>query len=283
MSHVSVNGHTSEELFVTHGVPQGSVLGPLLFLIYINDLPNVSKCLTFFLFADDTNICYESSDLLSIHKIVTRELRKVRKWLEANRLALNIEKTNFVLFHSNKRKVTLPIFLKIGRRKIKEENYVRFLGVLLNSTLSWKYHMSELSKKLARTVGLFYKIRHYAPWDTLVLLYHAIFASFFTYPSLLEPIAILQKKIMRSITFNENTAPTTPIFDTLQILKFNHVILLQITSFVSECLKNLAPVYFRDFFRSIHNVHDIGTCQSKRGDLFALRCNTTQYGPRSVH
>ena len=61
---------------------------------------------------------------------------------------------NFVLFHSNKRKVTLPIFLKIGRRKIKEENYVRFLGVLLDSTLSWKYHMSELSEKLARTVGL---------------------------------------------------------------------------------------------------------------------------------
>ena len=96
--YVSVNGHTSEELFVTHGVPQGSVLGPLLFLIYINDPPNVSKCLTFFLFADDTNISYESSDLLSIQKIVNRELHKVRKWLEANRLALNIEKTNFVLF-----------------------------------------------------------------------------------------------------------------------------------------------------------------------------------------
>ena len=136
---------------------------------------------------------------MSIHKIVNRELRKVRKWLEANRLALNIEKTNFVLFHSNKRKATLPIFLKIGRRKIKEENCVRFLGVLLDSTLSWKYHMSELSKKLPRKVGLFYKIRHYAPRDTLVLLYHASFAPFLTYcvstyPSLLEPIAILQKK-----------------------------------------------------------------------------------------
>ena len=88
---------------------------------------------------------------------------------------------------------------------------------------------------------------------------------------------------MRSITFNENTAPSTPIFDTLKILKFNDVILLQITSFVYECVNNVAPVYFRDFFRSIHNVHDIGTRQSKRGDLFALRCNTTQYGLCSVH
>ena len=88
----------------------------------------------------------------------------------------------------------------------------------------------------------------------LVLLYHAIIASSLTYgvstwgltyPSLLEPIAILQKKIMRSVTFNENTAPSTPIFDTLQILKFNDVILLQITSFVYECVNNLAPVCFR--------------------------------------
>ena len=82
-----------------------------------------------------------------------------------------------------------------------------------------------------------------------------------TYSSLLAPIAILQKKIMRSITFNEITTPSTPIFDTLQILKFNDVILLQITSFVYKCVNNLAPVYFRDFFRSIHNVHNIGTRQ----------------------
>ena len=85
--YVSVNGHTSDKLQVTHGVPQGSVLGPLLFLIFINDLPNVSKFLQFYLFADDTNIYYESSDLSNIQKILNRELRKVRKWLEANRLA----------------------------------------------------------------------------------------------------------------------------------------------------------------------------------------------------
>ena len=77
-----------------------SKLSPSLFLIYINDLPEVSKKLTFFLFADDTNIYYESSDILEIQKTVNNELKKVQKWLEANQLALNIEKTNFVLFHS---------------------------------------------------------------------------------------------------------------------------------------------------------------------------------------
>ena len=110
--------------------------------------------------------------------ILNRELRKVWKWLEANRLALNIEKTNFVLLHSSQRKLTQTIVLKIGKNKIKQEIHVRFLSVLLDSTLSRRNHLTELSKKLARTVGLFYKIRHYAPQDTLLLLYHAIFVLF---------------------------------------------------------------------------------------------------------
>ena len=102
--YVSVNGSTSDELTITHGVPQGLVLGPLLFLLFINDLPSVSKVLTFYLFADDTNIYFESDDLIHMQKVVNRELPKVRKWLEANRLALNIDKTNFIIFHSPQHK-----------------------------------------------------------------------------------------------------------------------------------------------------------------------------------
>ena len=110
--YVSINGHSSEEHTLRHGVPQGSVLGPLLFLIFINDLPNVSKHLIFYLFADDTNI--ESNDLLQIQKVVNRELQKVRKWLEANRLALDIDKTNFVIFHSQQNKIMDNIVLQFG-------------------------------------------------------------------------------------------------------------------------------------------------------------------------
>ena len=179
--YVSVDGCASEELLLSHGAPQGSFLGPRLFLVFINHLPNISKHLTFYLFAEDTNIYYESSDFTNVQKVVNRELRKVREWLEANRLALNIDKTSFVIFHFQKGKITDHIVLRIGRKKINQESSVKFLGVLLDSDLSWKSHLSELSKKLARTAGLFYKVRHYAPTDTLTLIYHGIFALFIPY------------------------------------------------------------------------------------------------------
>ena len=124
--YVSINGYSSEELILRHGVPQGSVLGPLLFLIFINDLPNVSKHLIFYLFADDINIYFESTDLLQTQKVVNRELRKVRKWLEANRLALNIDKTNFVIFHSQQHKITENIVLRFGRKSISKSLTLNF-------------------------------------------------------------------------------------------------------------------------------------------------------------
>ena len=116
---------------VTCGVPQGSVLGPLLFLIYINDLPNSSSKLSFYLFADDTNIYFESHRLSILQKVVNKELRHVKKWLDANKLALNIDKTNCVIFHSAQNPINDSINIKIGSQYLKQTKYVKFLGLLL--------------------------------------------------------------------------------------------------------------------------------------------------------
>ena len=149
MQYASINGHISEYRYISYRVPQGSVLGPLLFLLYIDDLPNVSKHLSFYLFADDTNIYFEANNLLTLQKVMNRELRHVKKWLDANKLALNIDKINFVVFHSPAKNLTEPIILKFGRKKISRANKVKFLGVLLYETLSWQPHLVELSRKLA--------------------------------------------------------------------------------------------------------------------------------------
>ncbi len=100
---VCVNGILSKTQIITHGVPQGSVLGPLLFLLYINDLPSCSNILKFHLFADDTSIFYSHNNARDLESIVNRELTKSSTWLSANRLSLNVDKSNFLTI-SNKKK-----------------------------------------------------------------------------------------------------------------------------------------------------------------------------------
>ena len=143
--YVEVNGASSDVLDVMCGVPQGSVLGPLLFLIFINDLPAVCKKLKFYLFADDTNVYFESDSLDLLEKTMNKELKKVDKWLITNRLALNVDKSHFALFHSSSNIPHRKIRIKIRNKRITEENDVKFLGVLLDSTLSWKPHVTELN------------------------------------------------------------------------------------------------------------------------------------------
>ena len=175
---VSVNGSNSSYLNVTCGVPQGSVLGPLLFLIYINDLPYSSSKLTFYLFADDTNIYCEAENLDLLQRTVNNELKKDKIWLDVNKLSLNIDKTNFIIFKSPQHSSSQIINIKIGNLPIKKTCYVKFLGILLDENLSWKYHLTELSKKLARTCGMFFKVRHFLPINVLICLYNSYFHLF---------------------------------------------------------------------------------------------------------
>ena len=168
----------SGSLPVSCDVAQASVLEPLLFLICVNDLLSVSKVLRFYLFADDTSIYYDSDDLINLQKVVDRELRKVRKWLDANRPSLNVSKTNYVIFHSPSRRIDEFIRIKLGSKNLTRVDYIKYLGVRVDSTLSWKSHITELSKKLARTTGIFFKIRYYVSRETLKLLYYSLFYSF---------------------------------------------------------------------------------------------------------
>ena len=119
--YVFYNGEPSDLEPISCGIAQGSVLGPLLFLLYINDLPNISSKLKFFLFADDTNIYFESNDLSKLEKTVNKELKKLYSWLNVNRLSLNISKTNFIIFHPYNKPLKQHITLKINKKVIIEK------------------------------------------------------------------------------------------------------------------------------------------------------------------
>ena len=115
---------------------------------------------------------------------VNKELKQVKKWLDANKLALNVDKTNFVIFHSPKKSLDEAINIKIGKELMKQAKYVKFLGVLLDENLTWKHHLSELSKKLARTCGIFFKIRHLLPTNVFFLYITPYFPHFYNMGSL---------------------------------------------------------------------------------------------------
>ena len=278
--YVSVNGSNSNLLSITCGVPQGSVLGPLLFLIYINDLPNVSNKLNFYLFADDTNIYCESKNVPDLIRIVNKELRSVKKWLDANKLSLNIDKTNYIIFHSPSVNIPSDAVIKIGKKHIKRVKFVKFLGLPLDEHLSWKYHLSELSKKLARTCGMFFKIRNLLPFDVLLCLYNALFLSFLqyglivwgqTYASYTEPIFRLQKKAVRAISFQPRMSPSLPIFNDLKLLRLSDIFELRLLTFVFESVNKTSPDCFHNFFLFNSSVHQYSTRQASHGDLYLTK------------
>ena len=147
---VKVGGITSDPMTVKCGVPQGSVLGPTLFLIYINDIHKSSEILKFNLFADDTSIFYSQKDLRNVEITLNNELAKVSEWPIANKLPLNVSKSNFVIFHPPQKKISKNVMLQINGEKLEEKKSTEYLGLLIDKHLTWTYHSPCKSQNIKR-------------------------------------------------------------------------------------------------------------------------------------
>ena len=179
--YVVYDNQKAETLSITCGVPQGSIQGPLLLIIYMNDLCNVSKLLFPVLHADYTCVVLNGKSLNLIVQTVNSELQLLSTWLKYNKLSLNTTKTYYAVFHRAKMKLPMnSIKLFMDKTNLREVEF-KYLGVILDNKLSWIQHISYVKNKISKGIGIMYKARNYINKKALHDLYHSYIYSYFIY------------------------------------------------------------------------------------------------------
>ena len=241
--YVSINGNKSQEKEISIGVPQGSVLGPLLFLIYINDLPRSLTKLNSILFADDTTLYSCNKNIKDLCDIINKDLKNVQNWLTANRLTLNSEKTYYMIF--SLRKIPNDTKITLESRILERRSNGKFLGLILDDKLTFREHILEITKKISRLVGLLYKLKLSFPQSILKQLYYSLIYPYLIYclplwgctaQTILEPLVLVLKKIVRLITSSEYLAHTNPLFKETSILKLKDLYSNQVALIMHKIL-----------------------------------------------
>lgn len=245
--YVSIDDFNSTYCGITRGLPQGSTLSPLLFLIFINDIIFSSNILHFILFADDTSILLKGPDIGQLIKTANKELTKVNNWLQANKLKLNIAKCNYMIFKS---KNVLPSCEKIyiNNTPINLVSKVKFLGVYLDENMSWSDHIDHVCAKLATYVGILCRLKNIIPKMVLRTLYFA-----FMYPHIiyciviwgaansqyLKKLEIINNRAIRFITNSKYNTPINSMYTDAGCLKITDIYNYNLIQFFFKLKNNI--------------------------------------------
>ena len=274
MQYVSYKSTSSSLLPISTGVPQGSILGPLLFIIYMNDICFSSSKFKSVLYADDTSLesplCnFNFSPGLNnsdVSLYINSELQKIYNWLCVNKLSLNTAKTKYLIFRFPQVSVnTLPkLNLKINNIEIEQTSKFNFLGVTIEETLSWKSHTNIICNKISRTIGIMKKMSSYVPKNVLLTLYNSLILPHLYYGTLVwgfvpGRIHKLQKRAIRLISGAKYNAHTGGLFKSLNILQIDDVFKYKCLKFYFKWKKNELPEYFKTMFLPKQNVHSYST------------------------
>ena len=228
---VKINDVRSTFLPMQMGVPQGSILGPLLFILYINDFPQVcGQQITTFLYADDTSIFIEGKSEEELQTSLNVFMPKVAKWFTTNQLSLNTDKTFYQIYTS--KKTAVEVSLQLDGAAIKRAQTVKYLGVFIDEDLKWKTHIAKLYTVLSRNVGIISRVRYFLNSKHLLLLYNSLVLSHLnyccfmyssTYSTNINEIEKLQKRAVRMVDGQPRLAHTAPIFKKLKLLRIQDI------------------------------------------------------------
>ena len=288
---VSIDGFQSEIKSMKFGVPQGSVLGPLLFLIYINDLHSAIRYSLVHHFADDTNLLLKNKSLKQMQKHLNIDLKILQNWLKANKISLNAGKTELILFRHPNKKINYEFKITIDGKRLYPSDYVKYLGIIIDSFLNWHFHTNALATKLCRANGMLCKIRHYVSVNTIRMVYYGIFHSIMTYGSQIwgqflnsnvKRIANLQNKSIRIINFAHFRAPANIYYKANNILTLANIVKLNNFLLVHDHYHNKLPTTLKNIFSYTKDIHSHNTRGSKQQHLSLPKVNTQTYGINSI-
>ncbi len=279
---VQIDDIKSETLTIKTGVPQGSILGPLLFIIYINDIALSSKVFDFIIYADDTTlsgtlkIIIKHAPNINIQTTINNELQNINDWLKTNKLSLNVKKSKFMIFHTPQRKID-PIEIKIDGTVIERVAEFNFLGIILNENMTWNSHANKIANKISRSIGILNKLKHFLPIKTKILIYNSLIQSHLNYGILAwgykcDRIIKLQKKAVRILCIRKYRAHTEPLFKEMKLLKIQDIMTLQQLKFYYKYKHNRLPHYLQHL-PIIHN-RDIHTHETRaRDNIHTIKTN----------
>uniref|UniRef100_A0A8C1L0A4 Reverse transcriptase domain-containing protein n=1 Tax=Cyprinus carpio TaxID=7962 RepID=A0A8C1L0A4_CYPCA len=279
---VKINAEYSTTRQSTMGIPQGSILGPLLFSLYINDLPSCCKKAECQMYADDTIIYMSAKTPCVAADILTSEMEGVSLWLKNNHLTLNLKKTVSMCF-SMRRKAKEKLIIRINQEEIEEVNDFKFLGVILDPGLKFDKHVKKLCKTVKTNLNCFRMIRHYIPLKAAQLFMHAMIFSHLSYcvtvwsqasQSTVKPIISLYKQALKIMDQKQMKWHHCIILKKYNLLSYDSFIKLSFIKLIFKCVNNLAPAVLCQYVTKT-NTNGITTRGSANGNCRVAQRKTT--------